>query len=69
MGHTYGMENGKVEVGLTMPKKVKQPRPRNPVFIRKATMTINDKREKVAKRRHQHDMFQAKLLRKELKYE
>jgi len=63
------MENGKVEVGLTMPKKVKQPRPRNPVFIRKATMTINDKREKVAKRRHQHEMFQAKLLRRELKKE
>ena len=50
-----------------MPKKVKQPKPRNPMFIRKATMTINDKREKVAKRRHQHEMFQAKLLRKELK--
>ena len=50
-----------------MPKKVKQPRPRNPMFVRKATMTINDKREKVAKRRHQHEMFQAKLLRKELK--
>ena len=50
-----------------MPKRAKQPKPRNPVFIRKATMTINDKREKVAKRRHQHEMFQAKLLRKELK--
>ena len=69
MGHTYGMENGKVEVGLTMTKKVKQPKPRNPMFVRKATMTINDKREKVAKRRHQHEIFQAKLLRKELKDE
>ena len=50
-----------------MPKKTKQPKPRNPMFIRKATMTINDKREKVAKRRHEHEIFQAKLLRKELK--
>ena len=55
-------------VGL-MAKKPKQPKPRNPMFVRKATMTINDKREKVAKRRHQHEMFQAKLLRKELKNE
>ena len=52
-----------------MPKRAKQPKPRNPVFIRKATMTINDKREKVAKRRHQHEMFQAKLLRNDLKNE
>ena len=36
------------------------------MFVRKATMTINDKREKVAKRRHEHEIFQAKLLRKEL---
>ena len=50
-------------------KKVKQPKPRNPMFVRKATMTIKDKREKVAKRRHQHEMFQAKLLRKDLKNE
>ena len=63
------MENGKVEIGLTMPKKTKQPKPRNPMFVRKATVSINDKREKVAKRRHQHEMFQAKLLRKELKNE
>ena len=73
MGHTYGMENGKVEVGLIMPKtyykKVKITKPRNPMFTRKATMTINDKREKVAKRRHEHEIFQAKLLRKELKDE
>ena len=48
-----------------MPKKTKQPKPRNPMFVRKATMTINDKREKVAKRRHEHEIFQAKLLRKE----
>ena len=52
-----------------MAKKHKQPKPRNPMFVRKATMTINDKREKVAKRRHQHEIFQAKLLRKELKNE
>ena len=52
-----------------MPKRAKQPKQRNPVFIRKATMTINDKREKGAKRRHQHEIFQAKLLRKELKDE
>ena len=52
-----------------MKRKLKQPKNRNPMFIRKATMTINDKREKVAKRRHEHEMFQAKLLRKELKYE
>lgn len=67
------MENGKVEVGLIMPKtyykKVKITKPRNPMFTRKATMTINDKREKVAKRRHEHEIFQAKLLRKELKNE
>ena len=50
-------------------KKAKASKPRNPMFVRKATMTINDKREKVAKRRHQHEMFQAKLLRKELKDE
>jgi len=48
-------------------KKVKQPKNRNPMFIRKATMTINDKREKVAKRRHEHEIYQAKLLRKDLK--
>ena len=52
-----------------MKQKPKQPKPRNPMFVRKATMTINDKREKVAKRRHQHEIFQAKLLRKELKNE
>ena len=52
-----------------MAKKVKQPKPRNPMFVRKATMTIKAKREKVAKRRHQHEMFQAKLLRKDLKNE
>ena len=50
-------------------KKVKTTKPRNPMFVRKATMSINDKREKVAKRRHQHEMFQAKLLRKDLKNE
>jgi hypothetical protein len=37
------------------------------MYIRKATMTINDKREKVAKRRHEHEIYQAKLLRRELK--
>ena len=52
-----------------MKQKPKQPKPRNPMFTRKATMTINDKREKVAKRRHEHEIFQAKLLRKELKNE
>ena len=50
-------------------KKVKPSKPRNPMFVRKATMSINDKREKVAKRRHEHEIFQAKLLRKELKNE
>ena len=50
-----------------MKKKVKQPKNRNPMFIRKATMTINDKREKVANRRNEHEIYQAKLLRKELK--
>ena len=50
-------------------KKVKTTKPRNPMFVRKATMTINDKREKVAKRRHEHEIFKAKLLRKELKNE
>ena len=50
-------------------KKVKTTKPRNPMFTRKATMTINDKREKVAKRRHEHEIFQAKLLKKELKDE
>ena len=50
-------------------KKVKTIKPRNPVFVRKATMSINDKREKVAKRRHEHEIFQAKLLKKELKDE
>ena len=50
-----------------MAKKHKQPKPRNPMFVRRATVSINDKREKVAKRRHEHEMFQAKLLRKELK--
>ena len=51
-------------------KKVNTPKPRNPVFanmVQRKTMSINDKREKVARRRHQHEMFQAKLLRKELK--
>ena len=53
-------------------KKVKTPKTRNPVFanmVQRKTMTINDKREKAAKRRHQHEMFQAKLLRKEIKNE
>tara|TARA_A100000171_G_C2112556_1_gene135852 strand:- start:184 stop:354 length:171 start_codon:yes stop_codon:yes gene_type:complete len=50
-------------------KKVKTTKPRNPMFVRKATVSINDKREKVAKRRHEHEIFQAKLLRKELKDE
>ena len=53
-------------------KKVKPAKPRNPVFtnmVKRKTMSINDKREKVARRRHQHEMFQAKLLRKELKDE
>ena len=54
---------------LLMSKKVKQPKPRTPVFIRKATMTINDKREKAAKRRHEHEIFQAKLLKKDIKNE
>ena len=49
--------------------KVKQPKPRNPMYIRKATMTINYKREKVAKRRHEHEIYQAKLLRREIKDE
>ena len=48
-------------------KKVKPSKPRNPMFVRRATVSINDKREKVAKRRHEHEMFQVKLLRKELK--
>jgi hypothetical protein len=51
---------------------VKPAKPRNPVFsnmVQRKTMTINDKREKAAKRRHQHEMFQAKLLRKETKNE
>jgi hypothetical protein len=51
---------------------VRTPKPRNPVFanmVQRKTMSINDKREKVARRRHQHEMFQAKLLRKELKDE
>jgi hypothetical protein len=39
------------------------------MFIRKATMTINDKREKVTKRRHEHEIFQAKLLKKDMKDE
>ena len=39
------------------------------MFIRKATMTINDKREKAAKRRHEHEIFQAKLLKKDIKNE
>jgi hypothetical protein len=49
---------------------VKPAKPRNPVFtnmVQRKTMSINDKREKVAKRRHEHEMFQAKLLRKDLK--
>ena len=50
-----------------MKRKSKQPKNRNPMFIRRATVTINDKREKVAKRRHEHEMFQAKLLRRSLK--
>ena len=50
-------------------KKAKTTKPRNPMFVPKATMSINDKREKVAKRRHEHEIFQAKLLKKELKDE
>ena len=49
--------------------RVKQHKPRNPMHIRKATMTINDKREKVAKRRHEHEIYQAKRLRREIKDE
>ena len=44
-------------------KKVKPAKPRNPVFSNMV------QREKAAKRRHQHEMFQAKLLRKEIKNE
>ena len=61
-------------MGKMMPKtyykKVRTPKPRNPVFanmVQRKTMSINDKREKVARRRHQHEMFQAKHLRKDLK--
>ena len=50
-------------------KKGKTTKPRNPMFVRKATMSINDKREKVAKRRHEHEIFQAKLLKKDMKDE
>ena len=50
-------------------KKVKPSKPRNPMFVRRATVSINDKREKIAKRRHEHEIFQTKLLRKELKDE
>ena len=50
-------------------KKVNPANPRNPHYVRMKTMTIDDKREKVARRRHQHEIFQAKLLRKELKDE
>ena len=42
-------------------------KPRNPHYVRKRTMTIEDKRERHALNRHRHEMFQAKLLRKELK--
>lgn len=42
-------------------------KPRNPHYVRKKTMTIDDKRERHALNRHRHEMFQAKLLRKELK--
>jgi len=42
-------------------------KPRNPHYVRKRTMTIDDKREKTTLNRHKHEMFQAKLLRKELK--
>ena len=42
-------------------------KPRNPHYVRKRTMTIEDKREKHALNRHRHEMFQAKLLRKELR--
>ncbi len=42
-------------------------KPRNPHYIRKRTMTIDDKREKSTLNRHKHEMFQAKLLRKELR--
>ena len=38
-------------------------------FILDKDYILKDKREKVAKRRHEHEMFQAKLLRKELKDE
>ena len=39
---------------------------RNPMFIRKSTSIIQDKREKATLRRHKHELFQAKLLRKEI---
>ena len=42
-------------------------KPRNPHYVRKRTMTIEDKREKTTLNRHRHEMFQAKLLRKELR--
>ena len=48
-------------------KKKSIPKPRNPHYVRKRTMTIEDKREKHALNRHRHEMFQAKLLRKELR--
>ena len=42
---------------------------RNPMFIRKSTSIIQDKREKATLRRHRHELFQAKLLRKEINYD
>ena len=42
---------------------------RDPMFIRKSTSIIQDKREKATLRRHKHELFQAKLLRKEIKNE
>ena len=38
-----------------------------PTLHKERTMTIEDKREKDTLNRHRHEMFQAKLLRKELK--
>ena len=48
-------------------KKKSIPKPRNPHYVRKRTMTIEDKREKATLNRHRHAMFQATLLRKELR--
>ena len=50
-----------------MARKNTTNKPRNPHYIRKRTMTIEDRREKDTLNRHKHEMFQAKLLRKELR--